>query len=125
MGARVKAGAVGVALAVLVAGCRAPARPLTVCTDVGRPGLAVTVRDSATGAPTGPGAVVTAREGAYADTARGGGPDGRFFLARERAGTYAVRVEQPGYRPWARSGVRVAAGECHVRTVELTALLQR
>jgi hypothetical protein len=118
-----KAGVVGVALAI--AGCRSPAGSDVICTAIALPGLAVAVRDSANGAPTGPGAVVTAREGAYADTARGGGPDGRFFLATERTGTYTVRVEQPGYRPWERSGVRVGADECHVRTVELTALLQR
>jgi hypothetical protein len=50
--------------------------------------------------------------------------DGPYGLAYERAGTYTVTVEQQGYRPWSRSGVRVTKDECHVRGVSITARLQ-
>ena len=115
------------ATVLAAAGCRSATD--LVCTHEADPGLGVTVRDSATGAAVEPaGTVVVAREGAYADTAAGGvvGAGGTTFsLAFERAGTYAVRVEHGGYRPWERGGVRVTADACHVRTVALTARLQR
>jgi hypothetical protein len=68
-----------------------------------------------------------AREGAYVDSARmyGDVPVETVGLAEERAGTYEVSVERTGYRSWHRAGVRVTADECHVRTVSLTARLQR
>ncbi len=116
------------ALVLVVSGCRAITGGDVACTDEARPGLAVTVRDSATGAAVPPaGTTVVAREGAYADTARYGTAalaGAVFSLAYERAGTYAVRVERAGYRAWERTGVRVAAGACHVRTAGLTAALQ-
>ncbi len=99
----------------------------TVCTHEARPGLAVTVRDSAPGAPVADAPAV-ARAGTAADTARGGfavDADAVYSLAYERPDTYAVRVERAGYRPWERVGVAVAGGQCHVRTVALTARLQR
>lgn len=116
-----------IAAMVLGAGCSGATEPGGgVCTAVAVPGIVVAVRDSASGTVAGAGAVVTARAGAYADTARRDVPvEWGFPLAYERTGTYTVRVELAGYRPWVRSDVRVTADACHVRTVALTALLQR
>jgi hypothetical protein len=44
--------------------------------------------------------------------------------ADERPGTYDVTVAVDGYQPWAVAGVEVLAGECHVLTQHLTALLE-
>ena len=96
------------------------------CSAEARAAVSVDVRDSVTGEPAGRGARIVARDGAYADTARIASEyDGPYGLARERAGTYAVTVEQAGYRPWSRGGVRVTRDECHVRTAVLAARLQR
>jgi len=86
----------------------------------------VDVRDSVTNALAGRGASIIARDGVFADTAEHpfAAYDGPYSLARERAGTYTVTVEQQGYRLWSRPGVRVTRDECHVRTVSITARLQ-
>jgi hypothetical protein len=96
------------------------------CSADARPAVSVDVRDSITGAPAGRGARIVARDGDFADTARYPSEyEGPYGLARERAGTYTVTVEQAGYRPWSRGGVRVTRDECHVRTVLLPARLQQ
>ena len=95
------------------------------CTLEAAAAVSVDVRDSITNAPAGRGARIIAREGAFADTADATEfLDGPYGLAHERAGTYTVSVEQAGYRLWSQSGIRVTRGECHVRTVSLTARLQ-
>lgn len=97
-----------------------------VCTAEARPALLVHVRDSVTNAPAGQGARIIARTGTFADTA---GPvesyAGPYGVAPERAGTYTLTVEKQGYATWTRSGIQVTADVCHVRTVEVTARLQR
>ena len=119
----------GAATAVAI-GCQSITGRDPVCTTDVRPGLVVSVLDSASRDPLGPGMLVVVRDGAYADTARTFLPhpiEGvlqRFAFAFERRGTYDVTVERSGYRTWRRDGVRVSGDECHVRTVELTALLQ-
>ena len=119
------------ATAALAIGCQAITGRDTVCTTDVLPGLVISVLDSATREPLGPGTLIVVRDGAYADTARAflphgvGGEAQRFAFAFERRGTYDVTVERSGYRTWRRNGVRVSGDECHVRTVELTALLQR
>jgi len=102
-----------------------------ICTDNFVVGIAVTVQDSLTGAPAASGAMLIAREGAYADTAvvppNAPNPDSRVLgAAGERPGTYTVTVSKNGYRTWERTGVVVTMDEygCHVRTVELVARLQ-
>lgn len=123
--------------AVIAGGCRAILDGGdTVCQQYAAYGIHVEVLDSITrAAAVEVGTLVIAREGAYADSARwaGGVPapgpvparPPRFGLAEERPGTYDVTVERPGYRVWQRTGVRVLRDECHVKTVSLTALLQR
>ena len=96
------------------------------CSAEAKPAIVVEVRDSLTNAAAGNGARVIARDGAFADTAGTFAPlEGPVLLALEREGTYTVTVEREGYRLWTRTGVRVTADECHVRTVSLTARLQR
>lgn len=93
-------------------------------------GLQVTVQDSATGAPSASGAQLIARDGVYADTSSF--PPNRPDLdnqplvgAGEREGTYTVTVRKAGFIDWERPNVVVAADECHVRPVALTARLKR
>ena len=105
------------------AGCNLLTEP--ACDLRALPAIVVTVRDSVTGTPLAGGARVIARDGAFADTVESGNGADAYHPAHERAGTYEVTVEQPGYRLWSRSGVRVRRGECHVNSVRLTALLQR
>ena len=103
-----------------------------VCLDNFVSGLAVRVQDSLTGAPAASGAMLIARDGAYADTAvvpsGAANPDSWVLTAAgERPGTYTVTVSKNGYLTWPRTGVVVRMDEygCHPQTVELVALLQR
>ena len=92
-------------------------------------GISVTVEDSLTGVPSAAGAQLIARDGAYADTvtvpASAADADRTALQAAgERPGLYTVTVTKAGFLPWERRNVFVTAGECHVRTVHLTARLQ-
>lgn len=94
-------------------------------------GLRVTVVDSAAGAPPDSASMV-ARSGSFVDSV---GPRRPVQLvaneppvlvlpsAGERAGTYDVVVHSPGYQDWTRNNIRVTAGRCHVRPVDLLARL--
>jgi hypothetical protein len=50
---------------------------------------------------------------------------GNTLAAPGPAGRYSVVVQAPGYRPWARSDIRVRPGECGGESEEVTALMQR
>ena len=64
-------------------------------------------------------AVVT--DGAYADSLVLPGP-----AAEDRGGTYAVRIDAPGYRAWRRDGIAVQEDRCgDPVTVNIVARLQR
>jgi hypothetical protein len=113
--------------AVGCGGSQAPVSP--VCTDDFRPGVAVHVKDSLTGAGVASGASLVVREGLFKDSVAfpSSSPDLNDFplaAAGERAGTYQIAVSKPGYATWSQSNVRVTTNQCHVNTVELTALLQ-
>ena len=99
------------------------------CTQDLRPGISLTLLASATAGSIDTDSVLAiAVEGAYADTVGGNPPDDRIpklGLAYERAGTYRVEVKARGYEDWSRSGIRVLAEGCHVRTTEVIALLRR
>jgi len=102
------------------------------CLDNFVSGLEVRVQDSLTGAPAASGAMLIARDGAYADTAvvppGAANPDTWVLsVAGERPGTYTVTVSKDGYLTWQRTGVVVRMDQygCHPQTVELVALLQR
>lgn len=101
-----------------------------VCTADYRMGLNVYVKDSISGAWAASGAMLTIRDGAYADSSAM--PANRPDLdalplwgAGERAGLYAITVRKPGFADWKKAGVRVTRDECHVNTRELTAQLVR
>lgn len=104
-------------LAATLVGCGNP----LVCTLEARPGLVVSVEHAGTGEPVA-GALVVARDGAFADSARTR-ERGGVSLALERPGTYEVTAEKEGFFRWIRSGVEVDEGPCHVETVGLTARL--
>lgn len=109
----------------------------TVCTREARPALRVEVLDSLSLEPIRGDVRVSARVGAFVDAVvtetfpldpsvnRDTVVFGPFGLAHERAGTYEVTAEAAGYAPWQRSAIRVGEDECHVRTVNVTALLER
>jgi hypothetical protein len=112
-----------VAAAALSLGCSA-FDPL-ICTSEARAGISITVLDSASGTPVGAGARITATDGEFSDTVTTVEDyQGPYGLAHERAGSYTVTVEKAGYALWSSSDALVTRGECHVRTVQLTALLQ-
>lgn len=85
-----------------------------------RPGIVLEIRDARTGAPAWYDAVIITSDGAYADTVRApllGFPPSardsvvRLWTARDRPGTYDVRITHPGYQPWRREGIRVRRGD--------------
>lgn len=93
------------------------------CRLVAEPAVSVAVVDSVSGDPVLDGVRVIARSGAFADTVDTG-TSNPVHLAHERPGIYHVTVESPDHAIWQRQNVQVEDGECHVRTVELTARLQ-
>ncbi len=110
------------ASAGVLAACGSPTG--TVCTEVAVAGLNVQVRDSISGLSLAGGSSVTAQDGAYIETLAYFSAADSFFGAVERAGSYTVEVTHPGYKPWERSNVGVAAATCHVIPVQLLVRLQ-
>lgn len=108
----------------LIVGCDAVAPDGILCTAQAVAAVSVDVRDSVSGSPAGRGALIVARDGAYADTVVFTSVDGPYGLAYERAGSYTVTVQQQGYRVWSESGVDVSKDICHVQPVRLKARLQ-
>jgi len=108
------------ALLFTVVACSDP----TVCTLSFDYGIIVRVEDSVSGASAGSGARLVLRDGAYVESTEESF-DGLYLSgAGERTGVYTVTVQKPTYHDWARTNVRVTAGECHVHPVNLTARLQ-
>lgn len=122
---RAATGFVGAAAAALLALAGCGNLPIgTDCTTDVRPALSVQLRDARTGAALGAPATAVARDGTFADSAEVWAGESSARLAQERPGVYDVTVRKAGYREWARAGVRVRDGECHVRTVVLVAELE-
>jgi hypothetical protein len=99
----------------------------TVCTTEAVPAIIVEVRDAGTQAPAANGATGYARDGDVEVVLENWDPQEDALTlvgAYERAGTYSVTVEKPGYQSWKQGAVVVTRGECHVRTARLTANLQ-
>ena len=110
----------------LLAGCESP----LACTASVEPALVVRVEDSLDASPQAEGATAIATEGAFSEALTPFGHNDAGELVGlagplERAGTYTVTVDKAGFRQWRQAGVRVTADACHVRTVTLTARLQR
>lgn len=99
-----------------------------VCTTSVEPGIVVQVRDAVTQAPAAFGATGVVSDGSFTAQLRQG-QSGENALemhgADERAGTYTVTVDKPGYQQWKQERVRVRNGRCHVETVTLQASLVR
>ncbi len=100
------------------------------CTMNIEPGLIVEITDAATGRALADSAQGTAQDGAYVDTLRAYESHSQMPAdlfsragASERPGTYSVAVTRPGYQAWTTARVRVENGECHVKTVRLSAKL--
>ena len=98
------------------------------CTMEARPGLSLTLQDSATGlAPSGAGGMrLRATNGTYSDSlvvplSLGGS----WSMAWERRGTFTVTIDADGYLPWRRDDIVVTGGLCHVYATRVTARLQR
>jgi hypothetical protein len=103
--------------------------PSPICTQELRPAVMVQVKDSLTNVGTASGASLVVRDAAFTDSvavpnARPDLNDWVLAAAGERAGVYQVTVSKPGYAKWVQSNVRVTKNQCHVNTVNLTALLQ-
>ena len=107
------------------------ALPVTgcACSSEARAGLVLEVRDSRTGRPLASDAAVTATDGKFVQRLYAPGDDPsalRVVGLWERAGTYRVRVERRGYKPWTKSDVVVSKGFCdHVKTVTLDVRMAR
>jgi hypothetical protein len=99
----------------------------TACTDEARPGLEVTVVDSATGAAIASVVRIVARSTALTDSIERSSPNGVHYLLHEAPGVFDVTVSSDGKRPWQRGGITVVdeSNACrHVRLTRLTARLQ-
>ena len=95
------------------------------CDTYASPGLQLSVVDASTGSALAgaAGARAIARDGTFADTV----PilESMVHFVYERAGTYDVIVEYPGFVTWSRSTVVVDEDRCHVKLTRITARLVR
>lgn len=113
---------------VLIAGCDITAP--YACTASVEPGIVVEIVDGETGEPIAASARGIVTEGVFQDSLAPSGFTHEGVMvsrsaAHERDGTYAVFVSHPDYELWAREGVRVREGKCHVETVTLRAALDQ
>ena len=103
---------------------------LMACTDPGactlniEPGITVRALEAGTGKNVTDSAQGAVSEGAFVDSLRPAQVDAAgsvrlLSAADERAGTYDVFVERPGYQAVSLSRVEVTADACHVNTVAL------
>lgn len=112
--------------APLLAACKET--PLT-CPLILGPSVAVTIRDSVTGAFAASGAVVLAYSTVYSDTVYV--PFNRpdldaqpVSLGTGQSGPFLITVDKVGYREWMKTEVTVRSGVCGLETTQLTARLQ-
>jgi hypothetical protein len=99
-----------------------------VCTTLAVAGLNLTVTDSASNAPVFVNSLsISARSGTVRDSVLY--PTQTLPLALgmafERPGTWEVRINASGYKPWESLGVVVGNDLCHVIPVALSARLQK
>lgn len=96
------------------------------CTMSEVPGISLFIVDSIDG-PFREPVTVTLRDGGFSQTVAFPASYGldKRWLAHERPGTYAITLDAPGYKTWRRDNIVVMAEACHVKTVSVTALMQR
>ena len=117
-----------------LAGCHNPfAGGGYSCPAMIRPAIVVVIRDARTGAPLANDARGAVHDQAYVDSlipyeGRDTGAGPLLLISRraadERAGSYYVEVNHPGYRTWSLAGVRAVVGQCGVETRRLSASLE-
>ena len=111
--------------AAVVAGC---SEQEIVCPKILSPGVAIEVRDGATGALAASGTKLVAQAGTYADSmsfpANQPEADAQHLTGAYRPGVYTLTVTKAGYQPWVKTHVEVSAARCGVNRVVLTALLE-
>ena len=97
----------------------------TDCTDIAIAGIVVRIPDPDQSVDS---ATITAQENDFVDEYRFVIGEGDWVerldvyeigLAVERAGTYDVTVESPGFNKWEIENVEVDSDRCHVETVTL------
>lgn len=99
-----------------------------ICTAEAVPGLVIEVRDADAGELPADDVLGITWDGSFVDTLEvfDPAPDMlELYGATERSGRYDIAISKPGYQTWRRENIRVTEDECHVRTVELEALLER
>lgn len=106
--------------------CSSPRPGGVACTTQFVYGLAVTVRDQASGERVCDAEVV-AVAASYRETLTAFGPPDACTYpgAGERPGVYELSASRPGYRPATVTGVRVGADECHVIPIQVTVEMVR
>ena len=111
------------AVVVLVAltACQAPER--LVCSPVG-PAVDMTVHDSVTNAPAATGARGAAELAGNIDSLMVSGPERMISHEWAKPGTYTVRIEKAGYRPWSAILTAPPGGVCGTSGVQADARLQ-
>ena len=100
-----------------------------ICPAVAEPAVVVEVRNAVTDDPEAENADGVLIDGEYTDSLRVNEETDEGILIAlaggfERAGTYTVRVEKPGFQTWTREGVDVDDGECGPKTEQLTARIE-
>jgi hypothetical protein len=108
--------------AALLAACDGD-EPTRACPAVLVPALEVTVVDAEDDSELTLGAHGWWVSSDYTDELVGSAFGGPLF-AYGPAGRYGVIVQREGYQTWGRDDIRVAAGRCGPRTVEIVARLE-
>ena len=111
------------AFTLIAAGCQKPL-PAELCSTSRTLPLAVSVRDSVSGALL-PNAVLYASMGTRTDTvAIGSNVEAYPVSLAWAAGTYGVVAQAPGYIAWT-STQTVTSDGCHLASTAVTALMQK
>jgi len=117
------------ALMLSTAACGDSLEP--ACLPVERPAVEVEIRDAQTDEFRADSARGVAQDGTYADSLQIVRYHGAEIVpaalggAYGRPGTYTLRIERAGYRPWDTVGIHVPADRCGPITVLVVARLSR
>lgn len=100
-----------------------------ICPAVAEPAVIVEVRNAVTEDPEAENAEGVLIDGNYTDSLRikeetDEGIPVALAGGFERAGTYSVRIDKPGFQAWTREGVDVDEGECGPETERLDARIE-